>query len=217
MARSILSTDYNTRECANSTPPHRISYSPRESDLWALGVIFFTLVTSTIPWPVAEPSTWHFAAYRADEDNYLADAFHPRRSMRAAVLNIERYSLAHMLPTKSAAPDPHISRLSALCHSSLSTPALVVGLPTPSAPCSSASSAGPFAPPRSAHPAILDVTNIGFAAVHPPPLVPTKLYAPMTILGDPPPIKMAPEYRFLDRNKRDIATRRRFADKLSRV
>ncbi|KAJ7697819.1 kinase-like domain-containing protein, partial [Mycena rosella] len=99
-------------ECADSMPSERVSYSPREPDLWALGVILFTLVTSTIPWPVAEPSTWQFAAYRADEDNYLADAFHLTPAardlfrwcfaanpatrptipqMRAAVLNIERY------------------------------------------------------------------------------------------------------------------------------
>ncbi|KAJ6524869.1 kinase-like domain-containing protein [Mycena vulgaris] len=36
-------------ECADSTPPNRVSYSPRESDLWALGVILLSLVTSTLP------------------------------------------------------------------------------------------------------------------------------------------------------------------------
>ncbi|KAJ7670288.1 kinase-like domain-containing protein [Mycena rosella] len=195
----------------------------------------------TIPWPVAEPSTWQFAAYRADEDNYLADAFHLTPAardlfrwcfavdpatrptipqMRAAVLNIERYSFAHMLPAKSTpapAPDPQMLSLSALRNSSMFTPALVSGLPTPSASNSSASSAGPYTPPPIAHPAILDGANVGFAAVHPPPLVPTKLYAPMTILAHLPPIKMAPGYRFLDRNKRDTATRQCFADKLRRV
>ncbi|KAJ7463719.1 kinase-like domain-containing protein [Mycena latifolia] len=193
-------------ECADSTPHTRVSYSPRQSDLWAVGVILFSLVTSKTPWRVAEPSDTAFGTFRADEDGFLA-GYHltpPTRAlfrgcfaaepaarpsipqMREAVRSIECFSLAHMLPASPPPPPvsahPSMLNLSALCHSSLFTPPLLSGLPAPapSTLYSSASSAGPCTLPLSAHPPILDAANVGFAAVHPPPLVPTKLYAPTT-------------------------------------
>ncbi|KAJ7866149.1 kinase-like domain-containing protein, partial [Mycena leptocephala] len=54
----------------------RDSYSPRDSDLWALAMILFTLITGTTPWAVPDSSDAGYAAYRADEDNHLVEAFH---------------------------------------------------------------------------------------------------------------------------------------------
>ncbi|KAJ6559748.1 kinase-like domain-containing protein [Mycena capillaripes] len=68
---------YTSPECADST---RVSYSPRESDLWAVGVILFSLITGTTPWENAHPSDAKYAAYRADEDNYLIEVFHLTRA-----------------------------------------------------------------------------------------------------------------------------------------
>ncbi|KAJ6524889.1 kinase-like domain-containing protein [Mycena vulgaris] len=220
--------------CADSTPPNRVSYSPRESDLWALGVILFSLVTSTLPWAVADLSDPKYVAFRTDEDNYLVSMFHltvaandlfrwcfaadavyrpTLAHLRAAVLNIERFSLAEMLPCAPAAalPPPaaeYVPKLSELFSSRLFTPALLSGLPKPAGPSSSsASSAGPgtpslftgSAPPSTAIADLLDAANAGLAML-PPPLVPPKLHtyrsAPSSSAGSivfvlPPPVKMA--------------------------
>ncbi|KAJ7508812.1 kinase-like domain-containing protein [Mycena galericulata] len=156
------SMSYISPECADST---RTSYSPRESDLWALAVTLFTLVTATNPWPVASPSDAAYAAYRADPDNYLSTKFHltpaandlfrwcfspdpaTRPSiaqMRAAVLNIERFSLAYMIPRAPVEPakpahapaEPLALNLSAIPSSNISSPALISHLPIPSSPIS---------------------------------------------------------------------------------
>ncbi|KAJ6470715.1 kinase-like domain-containing protein [Mycena vulgaris] len=240
-------------ECADSTPPNRVSYSPRESDLWALGVVLFTLVTSTLPWAVADLSDPKYVAFRTDEYNYLVSMFHltvaandlfrwcfaadaayrpTLAQLRVAVLNLERFSLAEMLPYAPAAalPSPAAEyipmfKLSELCSSSLFTPALLSGLPMPAVPSSSsASSAGPgtpslftgSAPLSTAIADLLDAANVGLAML-PPPLVPTKLHtypsapsAPSSAGGIifvlPAPVKMTPEYRFLHRKKRNIAS-----------
>ncbi|KAJ7349242.1 kinase-like domain-containing protein [Mycena albidolilacea] len=48
-------------------------YSTRHSDLWALGVIFTTMISGRHPWSSAEASDAGFAAFRAD-NNYLLKA-----------------------------------------------------------------------------------------------------------------------------------------------
>ncbi|KAJ7509064.1 kinase-like protein [Mycena galericulata] len=246
------SMSYISPECADST---RSSYSPRESDLWALAVTLFTLVTATNPWPVASPSDAAYAAYRADPDNYFSTKFHltPAANdlfrwcfaadpatrpniaeMRAAVLNIERFSLAYMIPrapVKPAKPAharaaPLALHLSAILSSIISSPALINHLPIPSSPISDSSTGPPTPPTDAVQPiaiaGLLDGANVGLAAVHPPPLTPTKLHTaspyPFLALAHlAPAVKMAPEFRFLDRRKRNISTRQRFADKLRRV
>ncbi|KAJ7362302.1 kinase-like domain-containing protein [Mycena albidolilacea] len=66
---------YMSPECANSTGAGA-SYSPRESDLWALAVILFNIVTSSRPWLVPNASDESYAAYRADEEHHFIDTFH---------------------------------------------------------------------------------------------------------------------------------------------
>jgi hypothetical protein len=39
-------------------------------------MILFTLITGTTPWAVPDSSDAGYAAYRADEDNHLVEAFH---------------------------------------------------------------------------------------------------------------------------------------------
>ncbi|KAJ6562781.1 kinase-like domain-containing protein [Mycena vulgaris] len=57
---------FRSPECADSTPPNRVFYSPRESDLWALAVVLFT----PLPWSVANLSDPKYAAFRADEERF---------------------------------------------------------------------------------------------------------------------------------------------------
>ncbi|KAJ7895492.1 kinase-like domain-containing protein [Mycena olivaceomarginata] len=66
---------YMSPECANSTGAGA-SYSPRESDLWALAVILFNIVTGSRPWLVPDASDESYAAYRADEEHHFIDTFH---------------------------------------------------------------------------------------------------------------------------------------------
>ncbi|KAJ6524886.1 hypothetical protein DFH09DRAFT_1329246 [Mycena vulgaris] len=191
-------------------------------DLWALGVILLTLVTITLPWGVADLSDPKYAAFRADENKYFMGVFHLAQAandvfrwcfaadavyrptlpqLRAAVLNIERFSLAEMLPPSPVEkPSPVAEDLPMLNLS----PSLFTG----------------SAPPSTAIADLLDAANVGLAMPF-PPLVPTRLYTHSSssssssiVLLLPPPVKMAPGYRFLNRKKRDIATRQRFADKL---
>ncbi|KAJ7025634.1 kinase-like domain-containing protein [Mycena alexandri] len=245
---------YMSPECTDSS---RVSYSPRESDLWALAVLLLNLSTGTIPWFTTQPSDPKFAAYRADEDNYLVNTLHLTRAaadffwwcftadpagrpnlqqMRDAVLNIERFSLADMLPraVKSAPvavhppvppAEPCMLNLSDILSESFISPTLpplISDIPCPASASSATSGATHLSTPPASngHPSpvvvdLLDTANVGFAAVHPPPLIPTKLHAHTPVRS--PPIKMAPEYRFLDRRKRNIATRQRFAEKIRRV
>ncbi|KAJ7722335.1 kinase-like domain-containing protein [Mycena metata] len=234
---------YMSPECADSS---RVSYSPRECDLWALAVLLLNLSTGTIPWFATQPSDPKFAAYRADEDNYLVNTLHLTRAaadlvrwcftadpagrpnlqqMRDAVVNIERFSLADMLPraAKHAPVAVHPStvlNLSDVLSESLISPPLPPLISDIPCPSSSSSATHLSTPPASnGHPSpavvdLLDAANVGFAAVHPPPLVPTKLHAFTPVRS--PPLKMAPEYRFLDRRKRNITTRQRFAEKIRR-
>jgi serine/threonine protein kinase len=102
--------------------------------MWALGVVLFTLVTGTTPWPVADPSDLKYAAYRANEAHYLAEVFHLSGAandffrwcfapspadrptldqMYDAVLDIGRFATARLssLPTPTAmfpAPAPRV-------------------------------------------------------------------------------------------------------------
>ncbi|KAJ7167976.1 kinase-like domain-containing protein [Mycena filopes] len=230
-------------ECADST---RLSYSPRQSDLWALSVLLLNLATGTVPWLTTTASDPRFAAYRADEDAYLLHTLHltpaaadlfrrcftadpatrpTLQQMRDAVLNIERFSLADMLPRAAAAaivplPAAKPLKLSGVIRSeSLVLPALISDIPYPSSPSSfatsSTSSSATTLPTPPASLDLLDAANVGFAAVHPPPLVPTKLN--MHLHARPPALKMAVEIRFLDRRRRNIATRQRFAEKMRRI
>ncbi|KAJ7737421.1 kinase-like domain-containing protein [Mycena maculata] len=251
---------YISPECADE---NCVMYSPHESDLWAAAITLFNLVTTAIPWGIADDSDAQYTAYRADPGTYLLDAFQltpaandlfrwcfaadpstrpSLAQMRRAVLNIERFSLADMLPRAPAPvivkpvpvraqPQSPILTPSAILSVRLLSPALIRGIPTPpsvssSSSSSASSSSGPSTPPvYSACEAtgpiaiadLLDAANVGLAAIHPPPLVPTKLYTPRPMAGIAPPLKMALEFRFLDRRKRHIATRQRFADRLRRV
>ncbi|KAJ7140511.1 kinase-like domain-containing protein [Mycena crocata] len=239
---------YISPECADTS---RVEYETRESHLWDLSVVLFNLITSTVPWLAAELSDDKYAAYRADEDNYLVDALHltlaandflrwcfaadpagrpTLAQMREALHNIERFSFADMLPRTQSVPaatqtSVDMLSISDVLSSSLFTPELPVltsGLHAPSS-SSSGSSAGPSTPPifgtepPMAIVDLLDAANIGLAAVHPPPLAPTKLHSSVPMIVLPPPVKLAPEFRFLDRRKQNITTRQRFANKLRRV
>ncbi|KAJ7810766.1 kinase-like domain-containing protein [Mycena olivaceomarginata] len=66
---------YMSPECADSTGAGA-SYSPRESDVWALAVILFNVVTGNRPWSVPNLSDESYAAYRADEEHHFVETFH---------------------------------------------------------------------------------------------------------------------------------------------
>ncbi|KAJ6493258.1 kinase-like domain-containing protein [Mycena sanguinolenta] len=104
---------YMSPECADTS---RSSYSPRESDLWALAVILFNMITGTNPWRVADLIDTSYAAFRANEDthfiescnltpaanNFFRRCFASQREQRPSleemaveVLAIGRFSLAH--------------------------------------------------------------------------------------------------------------------------
>ncbi|KAJ7086639.1 kinase-like domain-containing protein, partial [Mycena epipterygia] len=57
-------------------------YSARHSDLWALSVIFTSMISCRHPWHTAEPSDRGFAAFRSD-DNYLLKALRLTRPASA--------------------------------------------------------------------------------------------------------------------------------------
>jgi serine/threonine protein kinase len=73
-AYSPLTTFYPT-ECADSTGAGA-SYSPRKSDVSALAVILFNIVTGNRPWSVPNLSVESYAAYRADEEHHFVETFH---------------------------------------------------------------------------------------------------------------------------------------------
>ncbi|KAJ7684218.1 kinase-like domain-containing protein [Mycena polygramma] len=120
------SKPFMSPECADTT---RASYSPRESDLWALAMVLFLLITRTTPWDTASPSDPRYAAFRADPSNYLAEAYRlspitndffgacfaadPAKrlnldEMFAAVRDIGRFALAdtRVIHTSAAAARP---------------------------------------------------------------------------------------------------------------
>ncbi|KAJ7167982.1 kinase-like domain-containing protein [Mycena filopes] len=235
---------YMSPECVDST---RVSYSPRQSHLWALAVLLLNLATGTVPW-LNTTSDPRFAAYRADEDAYLLHTLHLTRAaadlfrwcftadpatlptlqqMRDAVLNIERFSLADMLPRADAVASPPAAKprselklSDVIRDENLVLPALISDIPYPSSPSYATSSSSSSATPLPTPPAsldLLDAANVGFAAVHPPPLVPTKLHLHAPFRVRSPALKMAVEIRFLDRRRRNIATRQRFAEKIRRI
>ncbi|KAF8142711.1 kinase-like domain-containing protein [Mycena galopus ATCC 62051] len=106
---------YMSPECADLKHG---SYSPRESDLWALGVLLFNLITGHRPWALADSSDVSYAAFRSDEENYFIETFHltpaandflrrcfasqrehrpSLEEMSIAVLDIDQFTLAHTL------------------------------------------------------------------------------------------------------------------------
>ncbi|KAF7351963.1 Protein kinase domain-containing protein [Mycena venus] len=107
-----------------SVDPTRAIYSSRQSDLWAVAMILFALITGTTPWPVADLSDPRYAAFRAEEANYLIETFHLTRAaasffrwcfalepahrpsideMYHAVRDMQRFSLAHTSELHSVA------------------------------------------------------------------------------------------------------------------
>ncbi|KAJ7659983.1 kinase-like domain-containing protein, partial [Mycena rosella] len=59
---------YMSPECFDLT---RGSYSPRESDTWALAVTLVVLATRHVPWASAQVSDPSYAAFRADPEHFL--------------------------------------------------------------------------------------------------------------------------------------------------
>ncbi|KAF7350704.1 Kinase-like protein [Mycena sanguinolenta] len=152
---------YMSPECADTT---RGSYSPRESDLWALAVILFNMVTGSNPWRIADFADASYAAYRSNEDTHFIETCHltpaandffrrcfasqseqrpSLEEMAVEVLAIDRFSLAHTFTVHSRGQ---------------------------------------------VHSALLEVHNVN-----------------------------APDLRFVDRAKRSITTRERFAKKVRRA
>ncbi|KAJ7634489.1 kinase-like domain-containing protein [Roridomyces roridus] len=56
-----------------SLNPTKDSYSPRQSDLWALAILFTIMICERTPWQSAEPTDTGFAAF-CDDPCYLLDA-----------------------------------------------------------------------------------------------------------------------------------------------
>ncbi|KAF7350657.1 Kinase-like protein [Mycena sanguinolenta] len=101
---------YMSPECADAT---RGSYSPRESDLWALAVILFNMITGSSPWRLADFADASYAAYRGNEDTHFIETCHltpaandffrqrfasqrpSLEEMAVEVLAIDRFCLAH--------------------------------------------------------------------------------------------------------------------------
>ncbi|KAJ7247160.1 kinase-like domain-containing protein [Mycena haematopus] len=129
------SLGYMSPECADASHG---TYSPRESDLWALGVLLFNMITGSRPWHVADLSDTSYAGFRADEDTYFVETFHltpaandffrrcfaslreqrpSLEEMAADVLAIDRFALAQNIVVK---PHGHL-HLSVL-HATLTSP-----------------------------------------------------------------------------------------------
>ncbi|KAJ6533935.1 hypothetical protein DFH09DRAFT_1325584 [Mycena vulgaris] len=173
--------------------------SPECADSTPLNRVFYSPRESDL-WALAvilfTPLPWGVAD--------LSDPNPPRRGgpAHAQPLGALLLELVH-----SRAPQWPPCALCRVSSAGLGTPSLFIG----SAPSSTAIGD------------LLDAANVGLAMLL-PPFVPTKLHthsfsstSSSIVLLLPPPVEMAPEYRFLGHKKRNIATRQRFADKLCRV
>ncbi|KAJ6555363.1 kinase-like domain-containing protein [Mycena vulgaris] len=129
--RQVESSDFKVGTPGYMSPEYsdisRASYSPRQSDMWGLGVTLAVLATGHIPWSNAEPSNASYAAFRAHPDTFLRQrlsltseandllgwCFHvnPARrpsiaELRAAVLAIDHFSVTDI--PKAADKKPSI-------------------------------------------------------------------------------------------------------------
>ncbi|KAJ7653934.1 kinase-like domain-containing protein, partial [Mycena polygramma] len=105
--------NYTTPGAFKSMDPESSGYSPRHSDLWAVSVIFASMISGRSVWMSADMSDPWYAAFRANEDAHLSAlkitrpandllkrCFHlnPRRrptleEFREAVNDIDSFSL----------------------------------------------------------------------------------------------------------------------------
>ncbi|KAJ7093791.1 kinase-like domain-containing protein [Mycena epipterygia] len=206
----------------------RASYSPRESDMWALGVIFIGLATTHVPWRSAEPSDPEYTAFCTDPNflrkllsltqeanDLLRWCFHADPAQRPSIAQLRDAVLA----LKEAPFSPTVEKPTTTdVESHIPAGAVLIsGLHAPSTETDS--SADPSTPPSSgAQPPVaivdlLDATNVGLAALYPDPLRPTKLHTPVVS----PHLKNAPGFRVLDRQRPCAINRKYSGHKLRRV
>ncbi|KAJ7622291.1 kinase-like domain-containing protein [Roridomyces roridus] len=209
------------------------SYSPRDSDLWSCALPLFALVTSTRPWGLPHVIDPEYAAFCTNPDTYFQDAFgltpaandffrwcfaedpatRPTLAqMRFAILRIGRFTFKSMLPRRVAVSEPQpappfedaptfITSSSSSSSSASSSATTTTPLPTPSSSTS-----------------LLDDPNVGWEAISPPPLVPTKVHNPISPPQSPgPPIVLAPVLRFYHLRRKDVVLREKMLRGLRRA
>ncbi|KAJ7237519.1 kinase-like domain-containing protein [Mycena haematopus] len=157
------SPGYMSPECVDAGNG---TYSPRESDLWALGVLLFNMITGIRPWKVADLSDESYAAFRADEETYFVETFH----LTPAANDFFRRCFASLREQR-----PSLEEMA------------------------------------------VDVLAIDRFALSQSPVVNPYGHLHLSALDASLKAPSAPDVRFLDRERRSITTRERFAKKMRRT
>lgn len=74
-------------ECINEDG-HLSSYSPRTSDLWALGIVLVSLLTGRIPWVQARSSVAHYAEYLRSPETFFRTYFPVSKAVNDLLLRL---------------------------------------------------------------------------------------------------------------------------------